>query len=912
MINYLYTNKKCNKVHEINAKRFGTKAELRSNIEEISNKKFVLIANDYLFNSQECINNIFNELESNDFEAYILKFNSGNKLETIEDKLFFSKSKDVVGIVYRDISFVNNVDKNKIKILELNDVSFCNNNDDIYKYIFKTKAETLGNIFGLLNEVEIDRGLIVERKNWINNKLDILEKIKKFEQEKIVVRSSSKSEDNFKLSNAGAFDSFLNISKNNIEQVTQAINNVFKSYQNDNCHEQVLIQNQVINSKISGVLTSRTIGKNSPYYVVSYDDQTGKTDTVTSGSTNNIKTLFVLRNSKFNDLKIDTNIKKLILEIKKLEEILNFEYLDVEFIIDNMNNIHIVQVRPLVGNYNSKLDKNIYDMVEQAKALFNQKNVLNDGVLKGSKSIFGIMPDANPAELIGIKPKPLAFSLYQRLITDDVVTQQRYEFGYRDVRPVNHMVKFCGTPFIDVRSSFNSFTPQNLDENISDKLINAYLNRLEKNENLHDKVEFEVVMSTWYPGIEKFISKNYSLDFTELEIEKIINSEKRIFLNALNRLDNDLKDVNSYDKFFKKIVNSNLDNLNKAWRLLEICYFYGCKPFAHLARTAFIAVSYLKGLIAEGVISEDDYHQYLNSIESVSTIFEKDSYQVKIGNISKESYYEKYGHLRPGTYDILSQAYFEDPQKYLDPLIHQSNMSKEKLLNLKDDQKDNISNILNENGFKLTFNEFDHYIRNAINGREYGKFTYTKFLSYALNFLIEWGKEVDLTRDDLAYLEFKDIERLITGTINLNQLISLIFNRKHEYLITESIELPTLIKEESDFYCFYKQEGQPNFITNLSISAEYEVIKIDTNVEEINLKDKIILIEGADPGYDWLFGHEISGLITCYGGANSHMAIRCAELNIPAAIGVGDLIFNNLNKTLNIKLDPVNKILRNI
>ncbi|MGE8343604.1 MAG: PEP/pyruvate-binding domain-containing protein, partial [Flavobacterium sp.] len=426
MINYFYTNKKCNKVHEINAKRFGTKAELRSNIEEISNKKFVLIANDYLFNSQDCINNIFNELESNDFEAYILKFNSGNKLENIEDKLFFSKSKDVIGIVYRDISFVNNVDKNKIKILELNDVSFCNNNDDIYKYIFKTKAETLGNIFGLLNEVTIDRGLIVERKNWINNKLDILEKIKKFEQEKIVVRSSSKSEDNFTLSNAGAFDSFLNISKNNIEQVAQAINNVFKSYQNDNYHEQVLIQNQVINSKISGVLTSRVIGKNSPYYVVSYDDQTGQTDTVTSGSTNNIKTLFVLRNSKFNDLKIDTNIKKLILEIKKLEEILNFEYLDVEFIIDNMNNIHIVQVRPLVGNYNSKLDKNIYDMVEQAKALFNQKNVLNDGILKGSKSIFGIMPDANPAELIGIKPKPLAFSLYQRLITDDIVTQQRY------------------------------------------------------------------------------------------------------------------------------------------------------------------------------------------------------------------------------------------------------------------------------------------------------------------------------------------------------------------------------------------------------------------------------------------------------------------------------------------------------
>lgn len=912
MINYLYTNKKCNKIHEINAKRFGTKAMLRSKVEEVNNDKYVLIANDYLFESQNCINNILNELESTDFDAYIIKFKSGSELESTKEKLFFSKSKDIVGIIYRNIDYVNKVDKSNIKIFELNGVSFCNDNDDIYKNIFKTKAETLSNIYGLLSNISIDKGLVVVRKNWINNKSDILKKISKFEEEKIIIRSSSKSEDNFKLSNAGAFDSFLNISKNNIEAVTEAINNVFKSYNNSSSEEQVFIQNQIVNSRISGVITSRAIGKNSPYYVVSYDDQTGKTDTVTSGNTNNIKTLFILRNSIIEELKIDINIKKLIIEIKKLEDILNFEYLDVEFIIDNMSNIHIVQVRPLVGNYNSKLDKNIYQMVEQAKTLFNKKNVLNDGILKGTKSIYGIMPDANPAELIGIKPKPLAFSLYQRLITDDVVTQQRYEFGYRDVRPVNHMVKFCGTPFIDVRSSFNSFTPQNLDENISEKLINAYLNRLEKNENLHDKVEFDIVMSTWYPGIEKFISKNYSLFFKKNEIEKIINCEKEIFSKALNRLDNDLKDVNSYDVFFNKILNSNFDNLNKAWRLIEICYFYGCKPFAHLARSAFIAVSYLKGLIAEGVISEDDYHQYLNSIESVSTIFEKDSYQVKIGNISKESYYKKYGHLRPGTYDILSQAYFEDPQKYLDPLIHQSNVSKEKILNLTNIQKNKISNILNENGFNLTFSEFDHYIRNAINGREYGKFTYTKFLSYALDFLIKWGEEVDLTRDDLAYLEFKDIERLITGTINLNQLISLIFNRKQEYLICEGIELPTLIKQESDFYCFYKQEGQPNFITNISISGDYEVIKTDTNVEDINLKDKIILIEGADPGYDWLFGHEISGLVTCYGGANSHMAIRCAELNIPAAIGVGDLIFNNLNKTLSIKLDPVNKILKNI
>ena len=61
--------------------------------------------------------------------------------------------------------------------------------------------------------------------------------------------------------------------------------------------------------------------------------------------------------------------------------------------------------------------------------------------------------------------------------------------------------------------------------------------------------------------------------------------------------------------------------------------------------------------------------------------------------------------------------------------------------------------------------------------------------------------------------------------------------------------------------------------------------------------DKIILIENADPGYDWIFGQSIKGLITKFGGANSHMAIRCAEFAIPAAIGCGEQRFDRLVKS---------------
>ena len=39
-----------------------------------------------------------------------------------------------------------------------------------------------------------------------------------------------------------------------------------------------------------------------------------------------------------------------------------------------------------------------------------------------------------------------------------------------------------------------------------------------------------------------------------------------------------------------------------------------------------------------------------------------------------------------------------------------------------------------------------------------------------------------------------------------------------------------------------------------------------------------------------------------YGGANSHMAIRCAEFNIPAAIGCGTLIYDQWSMRILLKL----------
>ena len=87
--------------------------------------------------------------------------------------------------------------------------------------------------------------------------------------------------------------------------------------------------------------------------------------------------------------------------------------------------------------------------------------------------------------------------------------------------------------------------------------------------------------------------------------------------------------------------------------------------------------------------------------------------------------------------------------------------------------------------------------------------------------------------------------------------------------------------------------------------------KIKENLDKIKtthkLENKIILLEHADPGYDWIFTRNPSGLITKYGGVASHMSIRCSEIGLPAAIGCGEIIFEAINNASKVLLDCKNQ-----
>ena len=111
-------------------------------------------------------------------------------------------------------------------------------------------------------------------------------------------------------------------------------------------------------------------------------------------------------------------------------------------------------------------------------------------------------------------------------------------------------------------------------------------------------------------------------------------------------------------------------------------------------------------------------------------------------------------------------------------------------------------------------------------------------------------------------------------------LLRSIENGKSLHDHTCKLSLPPLIASPDELWGFQWPEASPNFIT------QKEVLKFPTSVKKNELSGKIVCIPNADPGFDWLFSRSISGLVTTWGGANSHMAIRAVNslCRLPSAL----------------------------
>lgn len=775
--------------------------------------------------------------------------------------------------------------------------------------LISTKADTLLALRDRLKQSRIEPIYVVTAGAFAQARAAAVEEIgRRYCGKRIVVRSSASNEDSLQSSNAGHYDSSLNIHADDPAEVERAIEEVLASYRRDGLlgeGEQVLIQTQTEDAAASGVVFTRDLQRNRLYYLVNYDDN-GSTDSVTSGSGG--KSLYISRDMGAEGLPPMWDC--LLGAVREIERVLDGMILDIEFAITQSGEVVIFQVRPLAANY--RFSKEFDD-----KAFFDHKRQVKESVraqgagMDGEPMLFSDMAFWNPSEMIGTQPHELDYALYREIITKRAWTEGLIPMGYRRVDR-ELMVRFSGKPYISLDYSFEGLIPAALPDELARKLVGYYKKKLLADQTAHDKIEFEIVLSCFDFSTEERIARLTEEGFYVEECQTLRQALRELTLNAirgyfdvLQRDEQALDSLNHSRLQIQRKLRCQEENtralLGYFTALLDGLKRYGTPQFSRQARYAFIARSLCRSLVEGGYVTAERMDGFMLGVETVAAEFAQDMERYLRGGMTQEEFYERYGHLRSGTYDIRSDRY--------DQLTFQirpdRSAAKDGGAAKGEDLPDSaLRSALSDAGLDgVTPAELTRFMRTAFEQRERFKYEFTKSLSLALEILRMVGRNLDIPVADLSHLQVADIlaAEYYSGREDLTAFWrALIQQRSVQRRRDKLLVMPDVITGAGDVDVVCMREARPNFITEKSAVGR---TAMPEQMGDGGLAGKIVLLEKADPGYDWIFSQDIAGLITCYSGAASHMAIRCAEFGIPAAIGCGKKIYAYVSELETILLD---------
>lgn len=460
------------------------------------------------------------------------------------------------------------------------------------------------------------------------------------------------------------------------------------------------------------------------------------------------------------------------------------------------------------------------------------------------------------------------------------------------------MPHFFGLPYIDVRLSFNSFIPADLEEGLAGRLVDHYIDRLLAEPTLHDKVEFEIVFSCYTLDLPQRLERLADAGFSNIERETIASSLRSLTNRIVHPKEGlwrgDAAKLEILESRREELLSSAADPLERIYWLLEDAKRYGTLPFAGLARAGFVAVQMLKSLVAVGVFSQADYDRFMASISTVSGQLARDR-----ASLDKSTFLARYGHLRPGTYNILSPRYDEAPEFYFDWSQRIPAPDTAPPFSLTLPQMREIVKLLQSHGLDPDAVGLFDFMQAGIELRELAKFHFTQNLSDAMALISEIGSKYGFSREELAYCDINAFRELhVAATDEKDILARSIEQGMARYSDSLRLALPPLIAKPEDVWGFEWPTTAPNFITQKQTTAP--VAGCDSREK---LAGSIVCIPNADPGFDWLFAYPIAGLVTAWGGVNSHMAIRAGELGLPAVIGAGEVHFRNWSSAHRLHLD---------
>ncbi len=597
--------------------------------------------------------------------------------------------------------------------------------------------------------------------------------------------------------------------------------------------------------------------------------------------------------------------------LREIEEQFVFGGVEIEFGLDPAGQLVLFQVRELDTTSVIPADA-FHGALERAAAAAEKTRIRDDRIL-GSGVLLGAMTDWNPAELIGLRPTPLAWSLYDCVITSAAWCERRAEYGYMDMRGVSLMVDLAGHAFIDVRASLTSLTPGSLEPGVAGRLVHAYVERLREKPTLHDKVEFEVAVTCMAFDTSERLSAYVGRGLEQEDVGQI-ESALRALTDRLCCPKLIAGEVLLLEQLpLSRDEANGLPPLQRALRLWNDARSFGAVPFGGIARCSFVATQILRSATAAGLISDDDLRVFFGSLSLPSARMSGD-----LLCMPRAQFLSRYGHLRPGTYDIRSARYDEAFDRYFatpPPVVGGSasyadagEASGSSGL-MSPTAKAALERGLQSLGLARGASAFLSAAKLSIEWREWAKLAFTRNISDGLQAVTHWGLANGFITDELACLTCEDIERashlcvadassFLRGRISASKL---------KTDANRGIDLPVLIRSVEECFASETIEGQPNFVTRGRVIAR---------VADVNAGDDpagaIVALRNADPGYDWIFAQGVVGLITAFGGANSHMTVRALEAGIPAAIGCGPMSYERLIGFRVVELDAGARSIRGV
>ena len=681
---------------------------------------------------------------------------------------------------------------------------------------------------------------------------------------KYAIRSSSNIEDGKFDSFAGQFDTYLNVSINDIEKRCK---NCFESLYNENVLDYIkakkiefsslkmdVIIQEMVNSEYSGILftsnpqgilneTVIVVGKGLGNNVVE-----DKIDT-TSYYYNTTDDIYYYEGKE--EYLTKEIVEELIKLSKKIKNILG-EYLDIEFAIEK-DKIYILQARTI-----TTLDTNNLLILDNSNIVESYPGVSLPLTISLVKSVYsGVFRGVS----------------YRILKNKKVLEKYSNNF--------NNMVGASnGRIYYKISNWYTliKFLP------LSSKIIPIWQDMLGVKNKSYDseKVEipFTTRIKTYYNAVKEIKNAPKNME--------ILNNK---FININNYFHSHFKEtmtnkeiINLYNKIQKEIL--------EMWDVTLVNDLY-----------SFIFTGLLKKRLKKKKLSEEKVNEYISgisNIESLKPIESLISIAYNKDRISKEDYEKEksnyiylYGDRNLEELKLESETFRSSPD-LLNEKIKEYRQDNKKLEEL-------YKNINHKKSIPINEDFITKYISKkamlGIKNREVSRLNRSRIYGMVRGMVHLMGKNLVKEKKldnykDVLYLSLDELFN--SNEYNLKEIVK---ERKDDYNLF--YQLPNYsrivfsgqefdkrhkcIKKKTKYLDNNKLEG---IGSSNGVAEGYALVIEDIN-NNYQVKDKILVTKMTDPGWVFLLATS-KGVISEKGSLLSHTAIISRELKIPSIVGVED------------------------